>query len=131
MKILLIVTVFLFGVVYAILDALHDSYFIKGTNKWHQVDAIIKTIEACLLSVFLLIGFFIPIYNFNTFIYCVISIPFTILSIRLLIFDSFLNYFRGMRGKDIFSYKMYVPWFSKIIIFIVSSSLFLWFSVFM
>lgn len=126
MKLIFLFYISLVGIIYAVLDALHDSYVIKNKSKqWHLTDAIIKTFMCINVGISFCFGYlFLEHGIFTNVIFLAGSISLYLMSWRLLIFDSVLNYFRNFDFNDIFKYKMWIPWQQKIIIFVVSTLIF-------
>jgi hypothetical protein len=135
MKIIFLIYLSFVGIIYTLLDALHDFYVINSKSKrWHNTDAIIKTFICLNIGLSFLFGYLFYDYkyiiNYSHLFTIILTITIYLLSWRLLIFDSTLNYFRQL---DIFKYKMWLNWYWKISIFIISTIfliLLLWVNIF-
>jgi len=115
----------IFSVVYSLLDAWHDYYYITNNQKWHFVDSIIKT--------YVFIGILlidVELADLSNYIF----LMGLMLSIRWIVFDLSLNIIRRKpllyTGQNNIQDKYFKGWLSltikliSLIIFLILSEVF-------
>lgn len=84
----------IFAILYAILDAWHDSLLYKRSSKWHTVDATIKTFVLFVVAYYAFNSFPVSQWGAEWFEYVMVVL--IGLSWRYLLFNFLYGWFTGL-----------------------------------